>query len=454
MVAIAVLPVDSMARSFVARGLGVACVVLFFTAFTRLPTSVRRIWAWVGAYLALTVLADVIFDFQALVLHQRPFPGVTDVLYLAASACAITGLVSVSRRLNPRTDMATWIDVSIMVIAASAFIGVFVIGSVWQANDGLHVSTVLDLLYPLLSLVLLIALVRLFILPHPRNSAISLLLVSVVCFLLCDLIFSNQLIFGRTPGVAIEVLWAIALVCLPLAVMSPGARRFIPVDDTQAAHVTPVRQVLIGVSAIAVPTVVLLELVLTGGIVASWLLPVIVLLIALVLLRMHLLMRTSQRQASALAELAHRDSLTGLPRRDAWDALVSEQASRLGSAQGVCTIAMLRIDNLERLPGSPTNRRRDLLLISASLAWLSELDSDDVLARYATDEFSLMISRDSVTQAQEVLRRVLRATPSELSVSVGAALMRPDEEPSLAVDRAVSALQAAMAGGRSTAAEA
>ena len=453
-VAIAVLPVDSLARSFVARGVGVASVALFLLAFKRLPIDVRRIWAWVGAYLALTVIADVIFDYQALVLNVRPFPGITDIFYLVAFACAITGLLKLSRRLNPHTDLPSWIDISIMVLAASAFIGVFVISSVWDVNDGMLVSTALDLLYPLLSLVLLTALIRLFILPHPKNMAIRLLVVSGVCFLLCDLIFSNQLIVGRTPVVAIEVLWAIALLCLPLAIMSPGAALFVPVDDARANEVTPTRQVLIIVSAIAVPTIVLLELVLTGTIVANWLLPLVVVLLALVLLRLHLLMRTSQRQALILAELGRTDSLTGLPSRATWDQLIQQQASRTAHGAGVCTIAMLDIDNLAQHRDSEVKQHGDLLLIAASLAWLSELGSGDVLARYGQDAFALMIIRDSVPEAQEVLRRVLRATPESLSVSVGAALVRPDEDPALAVKRAKSALHAAMVEGRTDADEA
>ena len=447
---IAVLPVDSLARSLVSRGVGLAAVALFFLAFTRLPAGVRRIWAWVGAFLAVTVLADVIFDYQAHVLDIRPFPGITDVLYLGAFGCALTGLILLSRRLNPHTDLSSWIDILIMVLAAAAFVGSFVISSIWTQQQGFTISTVLDLLYPLLSLLLLTALIRLFILPHPKNTAIRFLVASGFCFLLCDLIFSNQLIVGRTPVVPIEVLWAAALIFLPLAVMSPGASLFVPVDATRAGEVTTTRQVLIGISVIAVPVGVLLELILTGTLVAGWLLPVIVVLVALVLLRLHLLLRESQRQATALAELARHDSLTGLPNRHTWDQLLQEQAFQLRRNSKVCTIAIVDIDNFAQHQDAGIQQQGDLLLVSASLAWLGELQPDDVLARYGTDEFALMICRDTVAKAQEVVRRVLRATPQPLTVSVGAALLRQDEDPRDAEHRANSALHAAMSSGRAS----
>ncbi|MDO9485690.1 MAG: GGDEF domain-containing protein [Actinomycetota bacterium] len=444
-VAIAILPVDSFQRSFVARGLGIAAIALFFYAMTSLPSAVRKIWLWVGVFLVITVIADMIFDYQALVLEVRPFPGITDVLYISAFICAVTGLIKLSRLLNPRADVAAWIDISIMVIAASAFIGIFVINSMWETSEVFSITSALDLIYPLLSLLLLTALVRLFILPHSRNIAITLLGASCVCFLACDLIFSNQLIVGRTPVVAIEVLWAAALICLPLAVMSPGASQFTPVDSRRASEVTPTRQVLIGVSAIGVPAVVLVELLLTGTLVANWLLPVIIVMVALVLLRLHLLLRASQRQTTALAALAFTDALTGLPNKQGWDLRVQELLSQVREGSDVCTIAMLDIDNFTGHRESKSQHQVDLLLISASLAWLAELSVEDVLARCGMDEFALLIRRSSLAETQEVLRRVLRSTPADLSVSVGAALLRQDEDPAQAQARASSALYAAMA---------
>lgn len=449
LVAIAVLPVDSLERSLVARGTGLLAVLLFVMTYLTLPRPVRAVWLCMGGFLALTAVADIMYDYQLLILEIPPFPGISDVLYLATYGFAITGLFLLARKLNPGADLSSWIDISIMVIAAAGIVGAFVIGPVWSANDNWDLATVLSLLYPLLDLVLLAALVRLLMLPHARNAAISLLATSMGLFLAYDLIYNNQLLAEVwTPVSSMEVVWTAAMLCIPLAAMSPGAQRFVAVDPSQSAVVTTTRQLLIGISAMAVPSIVLLELAITGSSVLRWLVPVILLLLALVLMRVHLLLRIAQRQSTALAELDRGDSLTGLPNRAAWNQQLQSRAALAPTQGGVLTITILSIDNLAQHRGAKSQQIGDLLLVSATLAWLGELATEDVIARYGDDAFALLIQRDSMSEVQEVLRRVLRATPEDLSVSSGAALLRPNEDPVEAEQRATSALLAMSSGAR------
>jgi len=439
--AVASLPVDSLQRSLVARGAGLLSVGLFCVACRRLPPEVRAVWRWVGASLVITVLADLVFDFQVLVQHERPFPGVADPLYLAACGCAVMALITLARRMSPGVDLASWIDISIMVLAASAFIAAFVLGSAWPWS-GFGVGAVLDVVYPLLSLVLVIAILRLVILPAPPNAAIRTLAVAGSLFLLCDLIFSNQLLEGRTHVVALETLWTAAVLCIPLAALSPGATHFAAVEPHRSDEVTTTRQVLLCISAIAVPSAVIIELTITGTLVASWLLFVIVALVALVLVRLQLLLRAAQRTSAEQAHRAQFDALTGLLTRPSWDRDLDELVSRARDHGGVLAFAMLDIDHFEDQRRERGQRIADLLLVSVTIAWLGELDEGDVLARYGGDEFTLLLCRNSLGEAQEVLRRLQRATPEGLGICVGAALLRPDEDPRQAVLRAERAMQA------------
>jgi len=108
----------------------------------------------------------------------------------------------------------------------------------------------------------------------------------------------------------------------------------------------------------------------------------------------------------------------------------------------VLAFAMLDIDHFEDQRRERGQRIADLLLVSVTIAWLGELDEGDVLARYGGDEFTLLLCRNSLGEAQEVLRRLQRATPEGLGICVGAALLRPDEDPRQAVLRAERAMQA------------
>jgi len=443
LVFIAVLPVDSIARSVLARGTGLVASLVFVCAFASLPKDVRRIWFFIGGFLVLTAVGDVIYDYQSLILNVSAFPGIADVFYLMTYAFAIIGLILLARTLTPGADLSAWIDISIMVVAAAGIVGAFVIGPLWTSNDQWDLATVLSLIYPLLDLVLLAALVRLLMLPHARNASITLLALSMGLFLAYDLIYNNQLLAAVwTPVSAMEIVWTAAMLCIPLAILAPGARHFESVDPAHAGSVTTTRQLMIGISAMTVPAIVLLELSITGSLILRWLIPVILILLALVLLRMHLLLRTSQQQAAMLAEFQRRDLLTGLLNRQTWDEQRSDRAAAARAAAGVVTIAILDVDDFAGHCEAKGDQIGDLLLVSATIAWLSELTKDDVLVRYGTDEFALLVQRPSMAEAQDVLRRVVRATPEGIAISSGAALLRPDEDPLDAELRAERAMRA------------
>ncbi|MDP2288565.1 MAG: diguanylate cyclase [Actinomycetota bacterium] len=443
LVAIAVLPVDSIERSMVARGAGLLASLIFVLTFLGLPKSVRSVWFWLGGFLILTAIGDVIYDYQVLILKVSAFPGTADLFYLVSYVFAITGLFILARKLNPGADLSAWIDISIMVVAAAGIVGAFVIAPVWSSIEQWDLTTVLSLLYPLLDLVLLAALVRVLMLPHARSTAITLLAASMGLFLAYDLIYNNQLLAAVwTPVSSMEVLWTAAMLCIPLAALSPGARQFEPLDPSESGAISTTRQLIVGISVMAVPAIVLLELFITGSVILRWLVPVILILLALVLVRVHLLLRASQLQAAKLAEYRSKDFLTGLPSQQTWDEQLQTNVTNARLADGVLTIAILDIDNAEQLRTARGQHVSDLLLVSATIAWLEELTANDVLARYGPDGFALMVQRESMKETQETLRRVVRATPEGLSVSSGAALLRGDQDPVEAQLRAASAMQA------------
>ena len=169
-------------------------------------------------------------------------------------------------------------------------------------------------------------------------------------------------------------------------------------------------------------------------------------LLTLILWRMQLLLQASQRQAAALAEFERMDLLTGLPNRPRWDEQLPWLAAGAQDAGGVLTIALLHIDDFARQRETKAGRIAELLLVSATIAWLGELSDDDVLARYGPDEFVLAIQRSSMADAQETLRSVVRATPEAMSISSGAAVLRPDEDAAAALGRAEGAMRASKTG--------
>jgi diguanylate cyclase (GGDEF)-like protein len=90
----------------------------------------------------------------------------------------------------------------------------------------------------------------------------------------------------------------------------------------------------------------------------------------------------------------------------------------------------------------------DDALRGCAAAWRLALPPAGYLARYGGEEFAVLLPGIAGEEAQDVLDRVQRATPSPLTVSVGSATHRHPGRILDAVARADAALYTAKASGR------
>ena len=86
------LPVGSPMWLLIARGAGVAAVVVSLLAVSRMTGPARSVWWGLWCFQALTVAGDVVYDTHAYVLHVEAFPSLADPLYLGAYLCALWSL--------------------------------------------------------------------------------------------------------------------------------------------------------------------------------------------------------------------------------------------------------------------------------------------------------------------------------------------------------------------------
>jgi diguanylate cyclase (GGDEF)-like protein len=77
-----------------------------------------------------------------------------------------------------------------------------------------------------------------------------------------------------------------------------------------------------------------------------------------------------------------------------------------------------------------------------------QVRSTDLLARYGGEEFALLLPACPLRDALDVVRRLLAATPSEITCSIGVASWSFQESAADLLGRADQALYAAKAAGR------
>ena len=448
--ALAVMPVDAVARPFVARLAGVAALAVFTAAAWRLPRQVRLIWWSLGAFLALTVIADLIYDYQLRTAGEVDSPGVTDVLYLATYLCALVGLVLLGRRLRPGRDLEAWIDTGIITTAAVSLVGTFIIAPLVEAAGALDAADAVLIVYPVLDLLLVAALVRIAFDAGGRQPAIALLMAAMALFLTADLIYQAMSVSDAWNGEPplLEVLWTAALICIALAVLAPGATALADRPGKHADDSVQLRIMALGVAVLTTPVLLSLALWLGETSLAAWLSFVTIVVVVLLLWRISVMVRLIQDQAHRERQLAALDSLTGLPNRRTWDGEVTHVVAQCRRRGWPVTMAILDLDHFKAFNDSHGHQVGDDLLADAAYAWRQELDGGDILARYGGEEFGLLLPGVPLAGAVDKLERLRHVMPMGQTVSIGAAQVLPDEDPITTFRRADVALYRAKADGR------
>lgn len=115
---------------------------------------------------------------------------------------------------------------------------------------------------------------------------------------------------------------------------------------------------------------------------------------------------TEERRAQErLRMLANTDSITGLPNRNAIHELISDAIESAGDTQ--VGIVYLDLDNFKKVNDAYGHMFGDQLLQSVSLAILSCLDDNQLLARFGGDEFIVLATETSQSTLEATASRIL-----------------------------------------------
>jgi diguanylate cyclase (GGDEF)-like protein len=154
------------------------------------------------------------------------------------------------------------------------------------------------------------------------------------------------------------------------------------------------------------------------------------------------------RLVSRLEGLARTDPLTGIPNRRVWDEEVPNELERARRSASPLCVAMLDLDHFKVFNDHHGHQAGDRALKEVASAWQGAVRTTDLLARYGGEEFGLLLPACSMDDAIDVVKRVMAATPDDVTVSIGVASWDFHESAEDLVRRADEALYHAKADGR------
>lgn len=166
---------------------------------------------------------------------------------------------------------------------------------------------------------------------------------------------------------------------------------------------------------------------------------------------------TEERRAQErLRVLANTDTITGLPNRNAIHELINEAIEQAGDSQ--VGIVYLDLDNFKKVNDAYGHMFGDQLLQAVSLALLSCLEENQLLARLGGDECIVLASQTSQSSLEAVASRILTRLRQPFRIglievytgcSVGIAMApQHGEDSSNLIRNADTAMYTAKEGGR------
>lgn len=144
-----------------------------------------------------------------------------------------------------------------------------------------------------------------------------------------------------------------------------------------------------------------------------------------------------ESELAALADLALRDALTGLPNRRAFEESLRREVARARRGDARLAVAVLDVDRFKDVNDRHGHAAGDVALAEVARRAAAALRAGDLLARIGGEELAAILPGADVAAAAEVAERVRRAVGAEpvqaggqalrVTVSLGCAELAPED---------------------------
>lgn len=367
------------------------------------------------------------------------------VFYLATYLSLVVAVWLYGRKAE--SDRGALVDALMVVAAAAGLFWVLLIAPYAGDSDRSLMSYLIPVAYPVLDLIMLAFVLKLFFVSDERPLALTFVLLAVTLCLSADLLHAYRLANDvYIPGGTMDLLWFGTYGLIGAAIWHPSARYSFRIRDKNRSR-PYARLWVIGLMALAVPGFLLL----IGGsdpVILRVAALTAMVLFALMMYRLGLLLVDNHHQADALEQMVRTDPLTGVANRRWLEERLKLEMARSRRTGESFWVAFLDLDHFKLFNDTWGHAAGDTLLIELVQNWQEDLRDTDLLTRVGGEEFVLVLTDISHEECLSVLARMRQRTPSGQTCSAGLAAYQSGDDLETLVDRADQALYQAKRDGR------
>jgi diguanylate cyclase (GGDEF)-like protein len=153
-----------------------------------------------------------------------------------------------------------------------------------------------------------------------------------------------------------------------------------------------------------------------------------------------------QQRIEQLDQLAHEDSLVGVPNRRGFMRALERLIDRVARYEEEAALLFVDLDGLKAINDSFGHQAGDEALVQVARLLIGGVRKSDLVARIGGDEFAILLSHSNEDAAHETASRLVdlivdcefthAGEELPLSVAIGTALIRSEDTPETAMARA------------------